>query len=154
LSTATLPDGRVLRVDYDPASGDWTAHLAGAEDCAVTGRWLLRVLTNLLELPRGDRPRWVFDLVGQFAGRDTPLGRRYPCPCCGFLTLTEPPTGTFAICPVCRWEDDNIQFEDPGYEGGANRISLNRARDNFRQQGVSKPWAQGRVREALPEEQP
>jgi len=29
----------------------------------------------------------------------------YACPGCGFLVCGEPPGGTFAICPVCRWED-------------------------------------------------
>jgi hypothetical protein len=43
---------------------------------------------------------------------------KHPCPCCGYQTLREPPPGTFETCPVCRWEDDNIQFEDPTYEGG------------------------------------
>jgi hypothetical protein len=48
----------------------------------------------------------------------------YPCPGCGFLVLGEPPEGTFVICPVCRWEDCNIQFDDPHYDGGPNGISL------------------------------
>jgi len=47
----------------------------------------------------------------------------YPCPACGFLVFGEPP-GSFAICPVCSWEDDNAQFADPLYQGGANGISL------------------------------
>lgn len=49
---------------------------------------------------------------------------RFACPCCSFLTLTELPPGTFEICPVCYWEDDNVQFADPEYVGGANRINL------------------------------
>lgn len=35
---------------------------------------------------------------------------RYPCPCCGFRTLTEsydPEEGTgYEVCPYCKWEDD------------------------------------------------
>lgn len=34
----------------------------------------------------------------------------FPCPCCGFRTLTEsfnPKEGTgYDICPYCKWEDD------------------------------------------------
>lgn len=34
----------------------------------------------------------------------------FPCPCCGFRTLTElydPNEGTgYDICPYCKWEDD------------------------------------------------
>ncbi|MCC6999332.1 MAG: hypothetical protein IT370_32265 [Deltaproteobacteria bacterium] len=55
----------------------------------------------------------------------------YPCPCCDYSTLPEPPPGTFAICPICGWEDDNVQFDDPTSDGGANPISLNQARSSF-----------------------
>jgi hypothetical protein len=47
----------------------------------------------------------------------------FPCRGCGFLVLDGPP-GTFAICPVCGWEDDNVQAADPSYQGGANGVSL------------------------------
>ena len=55
----------------------------------------------------------------------------FPCPCCCYLTFDEEPLGTFEICPICFWEDDNIQNQDPTYEGGANGISLNQAKKNF-----------------------
>ena len=80
--------------------------------------------------------------------------RRFPCPCCGYLTLEEQPPGTFDICKVCRWEDDNVQFRDPDYAGGANVVSLNEARRNFRVYRVSDLRFKSRVREPLPEEQP
>lgn len=48
----------------------------------------------------------------------------FPCPCCGFETLDEKSPGTFGICAVCDWEDDNVQFADPDFPGGANRDSL------------------------------
>ena len=44
---------------------------------------------------------------------------RYPCPCCGYFTLDAEPVGTFEVCPVCYWEDDDVQAADPAYEGGA-----------------------------------
>ncbi|MDR4171232.1 CPCC family cysteine-rich protein [Bacillus nitratireducens] len=49
---------------------------------------------------------------------------KYTCPCCGYKTLEEEPPGTFDICSICFWEDDNVQFDDPDYEGGANEESL------------------------------
>ena len=61
----------------------------------------------------------------------------YACPCCNFKTLKEKPTGTFQICPVCYWEDDNVQFYDHNYQGGANELSLNEARENSKKYGVS-----------------
>lgn len=78
----------------------------------------------------------------------------YPCPCCKYLTLSEKPPGTFLICPVCYWEDDEIQFNDPLYEGGANKESLKQARENFQKFGaISKEFVKN-VRKPLPEEIP
>jgi hypothetical protein len=56
---------------------------------------------------------------------------KYTCPCCGYKTLEEEPPGTYAICPICFWEDDGVQFEDPDYPGGANTVSLREAQRNF-----------------------
>jgi len=61
----------------------------------------------------------------------------YPCPCCGYLTVSENTHGTFEICPVCNWEDDNVQFDHPDYQGGANEESLNEARQNYKKFGAA-----------------
>lgn len=61
---------------------------------------------------------------------------KFKCPCCGFRTLDAEPPGTFEICPVCLWEDDNVQFKEPDYDGGANSVSLNKARDNYKRIGA------------------
>ena len=55
----------------------------------------------------------------------------FACPCCRFFTLDEQPPGTYAICEVCGWEDDPVQFTDPDYRGGANEPSLNEQRAVF-----------------------
>jgi hypothetical protein len=72
--------------------------------------------------------------------------KRYPCRCCGFLTLPEPPGGTYEICPVCFWEDDPVQGQDPDYAGGANAPSLNEARRNFAAYGASEERFRPNVR--------
>ncbi|MBX3322115.1 MAG: hypothetical protein KF757_03910 [Phycisphaeraceae bacterium] len=59
------------------------------------------------------------------------MRQKYPCPCCDFLTLDHQPPGTFEICPVCGWEDDQVQYNDPNYKGGANELSLLEARRDF-----------------------
>jgi hypothetical protein len=55
----------------------------------------------------------------------------YPCPCCRHLTISEP--STYEVCPVCGWEDDPAQSQDPDYAGGANRESLNKYRETVRE---------------------
>ena len=64
--------------------------------------------------------------------------RKYTCPCCGYKTLDEQPTGTYEICLLCFWEDDPVQFHDPDYIGGANGISLREAQQNVLDFGVSE----------------
>lgn len=61
---------------------------------------------------------------------------RFYCDCCGYNTLNEKPNGTYQICTMCFWEDHPIQKDDPNYEGGANRISLNQAKKNFAEFGA------------------
>ena len=51
------------------------------------------------------------------------------CPCCGYKTLET--VGIYEICPVCFWEDDPIQYDDPNHEGGANNVSLKQGQRNF-----------------------
>jgi hypothetical protein len=55
---------------------------------------------------------------------------KFPCPSCGYLVFIEPP-GSFEICPICFWEDDNIQLQDPSMAGGANGVSLITAQNNY-----------------------
>jgi hypothetical protein len=62
---------------------------------------------------------------------------KYRCPCCGCKTLDEPPPHSFEVCDVCLWQDDGQQFDRPDLRGGANSVSLNEARANFRKFGAS-----------------
>ena len=75
------------------------------------------------------------------------------CPCCGYRTLSDEEPGSYEVCKVCFWEDDIVQFDDPDYEGGANRVSLRQA-VNFREFGASEERFKARVRPPLPDEQP
>jgi hypothetical protein len=149
-----LRGGDVLRAAHEGPLGNWTVYLEGAEDRAWTGRSLRAVLSELLELPHGRKEDWVYEVIRRLAGRETPLGARYACPCCDCYTLDEPPPGTFVICPVCWWEDDNVQFADPDLPGGPNGPSLRQARESYRRVGVSKERHRARARRPFPEERP
>ncbi len=35
------------------------------------------------------------------------------------------------ICPVCEWQNDPVQFRHPDWEGCANNMSLENAREAF-----------------------
>ena len=62
--------------------------------------------------------------------------KKYTCLCCGYKTLDEKRRGSYEICPICYWEDDSIQSEDPDYEGGANLVSLRQGQRNFMRFGA------------------
>ena len=79
---------------------------------------------------------------------------RLPCPVCACLTLSVRPPGSHDICPVCFWEDDPVQADDPDYAGGANAASLIEARANYAAFGASDTRLREHVRPPLPEEIP
>ncbi|MCC7633783.1 CPCC family cysteine-rich protein [Stenotrophomonas rhizophila] len=56
-----------------------------------------------------------------------------PCPCCEVGAFFE--HGVYEICIVCGWEDDPVQAALPDYAGGANRTSLNAARQRWLSRG-------------------
>ena len=78
----------------------------------------------------------------------------FACPCCQFLTIDEEPPGTFQVCPVCFWEDDFAQFQDPSFAGGANSMSLEVARKNFQSIKACGLAFCKMVRQPLPNEFP
>lgn len=47
----------------------------------------------------------------------------------------------YEICPVCFWEYDPIQNDNPNYSGGANSISLFDVIHNYQKYGaISKEY--------------
>ena len=61
--------------------------------------------------------------------------KKYKCPCCGHYTF-EKKERTYDICPVCFWEDDPEQFNNPTMPRGANHVSLTEARINYKHFGA------------------
>ena len=49
------------------------------------------------------------------------------CPVCGKTDL-----GDFEICSVCEWQNDHYQMDHPDRQGGANVMSLNEARQAYK----------------------
>lgn len=77
-------------------------------------------------------------------------GIKFPCACCGYLTFSE--TGIYEICHVCFWEDDPVQLLDPWCVGGANKVSLKQAQENFSRFGVSEQRFKQNVKAVLVED--
>ena len=52
--------------------------------------------------------------------------------------MDQEPPGTYQVCPVCGWEDDKVQFKNPDFSGGANSLSLNQAKEQYRKTMMRK----------------
>ncbi|MEK6581007.1 MAG: CPCC family cysteine-rich protein [Nitrospirota bacterium] len=75
------------------------------------------------------------------------IKKEYTCPVCGYLVFKEPP-GSYDICPFCFWEDDIVQLAYPDMAGGANKVSLIEAQNNFNRFKVSEQQFKKNVQEA------
>ncbi|MGC4942942.1 CPCC family cysteine-rich protein [Kribbella sp. DT2] len=73
------------------------------------------------------------------------MKERYPCVCCGHLTMDET-VGSYQICPVCFWEDDQVQLRTPDTVLGANRVPLVEAQRNYLAYGACDEHARKYVR--------
>lgn len=82
------------------------------------------------------------------------MGKKYPCPCCNFLTFDESTPGTDEMCPVCGWEDDEIQFNNPLSPEGMNTMSLAQAKNNYNKYGAASLELLAEVRKPYQDEIP
>ena len=64
--------------------------------------------------------------------------KKYKCPCCGHFTF-EKKERSYDICPVCFWEDDPVQYENPTMPNGANRVCLADAKINYKHFAACEP---------------
>lgn len=152
--TTSIDDGRAVSAEYDGTDDEWTVWFVEAREAAISGHSLPRVVAELLRVDEKPAPRWVLDVADRIGAVETPLGPRFPCPCCGYLTLADAPPGSWVYCEVCRWEDDQPQFDDIDYPVGANRQSWREARRSYAAIGASSERVRARARAPLPEEVP
>lgn len=98
------------------------------------------VLVDKMKRPfRGARNEYLAEYLRQQVGLDVDnvegdLPGWLPCPVCEHLTFET--LGAWDTCPVCGWNSDPVQetiHDDPT---GANGISLNDARHNYRTIGA------------------
>ena len=56
----------------------------------------------------------------------------FKCPICGKYEFEE--REIYDVCPICLWEDDPLQAYEPDLTG-ANPITLNEAREQYKKYG-------------------
>ena len=86
--------------------------------------------------------------------RPEPEGK-YPCPCCGCITLPVPQNEAIAyICPVCFWENDVFIATDEEPSDENHGMTLREARSNYREFGACCERMLCYVRKPYPQELP
>lgn len=68
------------------------------------------------------------------------MANHFCCPCCGQPTYPVAPENALAyICPVCYWENDLFVHTDDEPSDENRQLTLNQARENYREFGISDP---------------
>jgi hypothetical protein len=79
---------------------------------------------------------------------------RIQCPCCGYYTIDSDYEVIVDICEVCFWQYDEVAHDRPETMKGANSVTLNQARKNYKEFGACEQRFIDKVREPFPEELP
>lgn len=58
------------------------------------------------------------------------------CPCCGYLTIDDCCKVITDVCEVCFWQYDEVAQDKPDKVVGANKVSLNTAKKNYKLLGA------------------
>ena len=142
--------------DYEAAL--WATASAGGDvdtTCAIVGG-IAAAHVGTEGIPAAWRervevlPAWLHGHTSWDTVHTTTVAERYPCPCCGHLVHDEP-RGSYAVCPLCFWEDDLVQLRWPT-TAGANRISLIEAQGNVQRLGACDQRSLRFTRRPLPGE--
>lgn len=76
------------------------------------------------------------------------------CPCCGYYTIDSDDEVVVDICEVCYWQYDEVAHDRPDTMKGANHVTLNEARENYKKFGACEERFKNSVRKPLLEELP
>lgn len=59
------------------------------------------------------------------------MAEKVRCPVCGKYEFGD--YADYDICDICDWCNDALQNKEPDYRGGANKMSLNEARQAYKE---------------------
>jgi len=56
------------------------------------------------------------------------------CPICAEYEFEE----DFDLCPICKWQYDRVQYDEPDLWGGANKLSINDYKKQWQEEKLKK----------------
>jgi hypothetical protein len=122
IGVAEIPEAQS---EYDSYVGRLYSLLAAGPNPDAIAAHLERIETDAMGLYGGNAEarRVAAIRLSALKLHEDPAIGPFPCPACGFIVFDEPP-GSYHICPICNWEDDQVQLRHPALAGGANHYSL------------------------------
>lgn len=76
------------------------------------------------------------------------------CLCCGYFTVESDDEVIVEICEVCFWQYDVVAHNKPNTMKGANHVTLNEAKNNYKTFGACEKRFINKVRSPKREELP
>lgn len=80
------------------------------------------------------------------------MNKKIKCPCCEYYTIDTEDEIIVDICEICLWQYDEVAHKNPEKRIGANKISLNEAKNNYKRFGLSKKEHIGKNINRMPNE--
>lgn len=137
---------------------DFSYALCGEKQKKTQRRYLKNLIRRMAALLR-DVPdvhimSWHLDVVeDRHEPAELDKAPMHACACCGHITLVNPTgSGSNDTCPVCHWEDNGVQNEDPLAIQTMNPVCLMEARKNYKAFGACHAKFKDAVRPPLPSE--
>ena len=88
----------------------------------MTAEELSKLIAEIMPCSSHNRHLIYLDAAEKILG----ISDGHICPVCRKHRFEK--NGKYEICPVCGWEDDPVQNDDPYFSGGANEFSLKESR--------------------------
>ncbi len=80
--------------------------------------------------------------------------KKIECPCCENFTIDGGEEVIVDICEVCHWQYDIVMQNNPDILIGPNNVTLNQAKENYKEFGASEKRFEEKVRKPYSEELP
>jgi len=134
-----LEDSIMTYHEFEWSEDEWGGHKDKVEYFKNAGK----IFKKLQHMPEIAIHSKILDIIA-----------KKPCHCCGYFTIESKEEIIDDICEVCFWQYDIEAHNEPNISMGANNISLNQAKINYKKFAASEKRFIKVVRKPLNDELP